>query len=68
MVCLDAIKTFRGGTKGALNAEQYVITHTKRFSLDDIKYALELSDLSSYERLVGRLDSRSPYINTINHE
>lgn len=68
--CLSgAVKIFRGDTCGKINAQMYVITNTKRFTLDDIAFALNYWKLDEhYGCIVSRLNDRNHSDTVIHHK
>lgn len=64
-----AVKIFRGDACGKINAESYVITNTKRFTLHDIEYALNYWELSGhYGKIVVRLNDKNHPDTVIHHK
>lgn len=64
-----AVKIFRGDACGKINAKSYVITNTKRFSLDDINFALNYWKLDKYYgSIVSRLNDRNHPDTVIHHK
>lgn len=62
-----AVKIFRGGATGCINAELYVIKNTKRFTLEDIEFVLNYCKLDEhYGSVVSRLNDRN-HPNTVIH-
>ena len=63
------VKIFRGDAKGKINADLYVIENTKRFSLNEINFALNYWKLSShYGNIVCRLNDFNHPDSVINHK
>lgn len=63
------VKIFRGDARGKINAEMYVISNTKRFSLEDIKSSLDYWNLSEhYGRIISRLNERNHPDMVIHHQ
>lgn len=64
-----AIKIFRGDSCGKINAESYVVTNTKRFTLNDIQFALNYYKLDEYYgSIVCRLNDRNHPDTVIHHQ
>ena len=65
-----AVKIFRGDACGRINADLYVVRNTKRFTLDDIEFALDYCNLYEHrDSFVSRLNDRHhPYKAVIYHE
>jgi hypothetical protein len=62
-----AVKIYRGDVRGKINAEQYVITNTKRFTLNDLRFALNYWNMEDkYGHIVSRLNDRN-HPNTVMH-
>jgi hypothetical protein len=57
-----AVKIFRGDARGSMNAELYVVTHTKRFTLDDIEFVV--NSLALGENVFNTI---IPILNGITH-
>lgn len=64
-----AVKIFRGGTLGKINAELYVISNTKRYNLNDIEFALNYWKLSEhFGAIISRLNDRNHPDTVIHHQ
>lgn len=64
-----AVKIFRGDACGKINAQSYVITNTKRFTLDDIEFALNYCKLDEhYGSIISRLNNRNHPDTVIHHK
>ncbi len=64
-----AVKIFRGDACGKINAQAYVITNTKRFTLDDIEFSLNYWKLEEhYGSIVSRLNDRNHPDTVIHHK
>lgn len=64
-----AVKIFRGDVCGEINAQHYVILNTKRFTLDDIDFALNYCKLQEhYGSIISRLNDRNHPDTVIHHQ
>lgn len=64
-----AVKIFRGDACGQINAEHYVIKNTKRFTSDDIEFALNYWKLDEhYGKIISRLNDRNHPDTVIHHK
>ena len=64
-----AVKIFRGDAAGKINAELYVISNTKRFTLDDIEFALNYWNMEDkFNNIVSRLNDRNHPDTVIHHK
>lgn len=55
-----AVRIFRGDALGRINANLYVIKNTKRFTLEDIDFALNYCHLEDhYGSIVSRLNDKN---------
>lgn len=64
-----AVKIFRGDVIGKINSEHYVILNTKRFTVEDIEFALNYWKLEEhYGDIVSRLNDRNHPDTVIHHQ
>jgi len=64
-----AVKIYKGDACGEINAKMYAIEHTKRFTLDDINFALQYSSIEKYSgSIVSSLNSRNHPDSTIHQK